>query len=225
MVTQRSADEAQHPAPTCRWGDIQGVGEGRTGMLDSDLLTSPLEQVLLDLGAQGSTGCLYVTDVSGEDAEVYLRDGLVYSVYVPGRRPLLGSRLMSSGSLAPETLAEALEIQRTELQGWRLGELLVYLGFVDREVVESFVSEQLVDMLMDLLRWPVANWKFRKNKKARQDVAPPQEVHSLLGELRRRQIHWDRMAASIGGAHTVPMLSAKGGGADDVVLGPGEWAM
>ena len=34
-------------------------------MLDSDLLTSPLEQVLLDLGAQGSTGCLYVTDSGG----------------------------------------------------------------------------------------------------------------------------------------------------------------
>ena len=194
-------------------------------MLDSDLLTSPLEQVLLDLGAQGSTGCLYVTDVNGEDAEVYLRDGLVYSVFVPGRRPLLGSRLMSSGSLAPETLAEALEIQRTELQGWRLGELLVYLGFVDREVVESFVSEQLVDMLMDLLRWPVAQWKFRKNKKARQDVAPPQEVHNLLGELRKRHVHWERMAAAVGGPDSVPMLSGKGGAADDVVLGPGEWAM
>ncbi len=194
-------------------------------MLDSDLLTSPLEQVLLDLGAQGSTGCLYVTDAGGEDAEVYLRDGLVYSVFVPGRRPLLGSRLMSSGSLAPETLAEALEIQRTELQGWRLGELLVYLGFVDREVVESFVSEQLVDMLMDLLRWPVANWKFRKNKKARQDVAPPQEVHTLLGELRRRQVQWEILSHSVGGADSVPMLSSKGGGASDVVLGPGEWAM
>src|SRR5450631_4046712 len=161
-------------------------------MLDSDLLTSPLEQVLLDLGAQGSTGCLYVTDVSGEDAEVYLRDGLVYSVFVPGRRPLLGSRLMSSGSLAPETLAEALEIQRTELQGWRLGELLVYLGFVDREVVESFVSEQMVDMLLDLMRWSVSTWKFRKNKKARQDVAPPQTVAELFSQLQDRTEDWRR---------------------------------
>ena len=194
-------------------------------MLDSDLLTSPLEQVLLDLGAQGSTGCLYVTDVHGEEAEVYLRDGLVYSVFVPGRRPLLGSRLTSSGSLAPETLAEALEIQRTELQGWRLGELLVYLGFVDREVVESFVSEQMVDMLMDLLRWPVASWKFRKNKKARQDVAPPQEAHSLLGELRRRHVHWHQLSATVGGPDAVPMLSSHGGASSDVVLGPGQWAM
>src|SRR3954451_4158269 len=187
-------------------------------MLDSDLLTSPLEEVLLDLGAQESSGCLYVTDSGGEDAEVYLRDGLVYSVYVPGRRPMLGSRLTSSGALAPETLAEALEIQRSELQGWRLGELLVYLGFVGREVVEAFVSEQVVDMLMDLLGWEVATWKFRKNKKARQDVAPPQGVPDLLAELRRRRTHWDQMAGAIGGPDAVPMLSARGVVDDDVVL-------
>ena len=44
---------------------------------------------------------------------------------------MLGVRLMSRGALTPEALAEALEIQRTELQGWRLGELLVHLGYVE----------------------------------------------------------------------------------------------
>src|SRR3954462_5773770 len=92
-----------------------------TGMLDGDLLTSPVEQVLLDLGAQGATGCLYVTSRADEDAEVYLRDGLVYAVVVPARRPLVGPRLPPSGGLAPESLAEALEIQRSELLGLLLG--------------------------------------------------------------------------------------------------------
>src|SRR5205823_5146086 len=118
-----------------------------------------------------------------------------------------------------------LEIQRTELQGWRLGELLVYLGFVDRDVVEAFVSEQLVDMLTDLLRWDVASHKFRKNKKARQDVAPPQTVAELLTELQRRRARWEELSAELGGPDVVPMLSAQGGTADDVVLGPGEWAL
>ncbi len=194
-------------------------------MLDSDLLTSPLEQVLLDLGTQGSTGVLMVTDDGGEVAEVYLRDGLVYSVFVPGRRPLLGARLMSSGSLAPETLAEALEIQRTELQGWRLGELLVYLGFVERSVVEAFVSEQLVDMMLDLMRWSVSTWKFRKNKKARQDVAPPQTVAELFAKLSTRTQDWVRLRNVVGGPGSLPRLSSSGSTNDDVVLGPGEWAM
>src|SRR3954454_20711241 len=196
-----------------------------TGMLDGDLLTSPVEQVLLDLGAQGATGCLYVTSRAEEEAEVYLRDGLVYAVFVPGRRPLLGSRLTSSGELAPESLAEALEIQRSELQGWRLGELLVHLGYVDRGVVESFVSEQLADMLVDLLQWRADTWRFRKGKKTRQDVAPPQAVPELLQRLRERAVEWERLTREIGGPDAIPVLATGGATDSDVVLGPGEWAM
>ncbi len=138
-------------------------------MLDGDLLTNQVEQVLLDLGAQRATGCLTVLDAAAEEAEVYLKEGLVYSVDVPGRRPRLGAALVSMGALAPEARDEALEIQRRELQGWRLGELLIHLGFSDRSAVESVVSEQLVAMLSDLLGWDVDTWRFRKNKKARQD--------------------------------------------------------
>jgi len=78
---------------------------------------------------------------------------------------------------------------------------------------------------MDLMRWPVAQWKFKKNKKARQDVAPPQEVHNLLSELRRRQVRWDQMSATVGGPEHDPDAVREGRLGDDVVLGPGEWAM
>ena len=100
-----------------------------------------VDSVLLELASQRATGCLTLTEPEGEQSSVWFRDGLVYAVSVPGRRPLLGVRLMSSGALTPEALAEALEVQRTELQGWRLGELLVHLQFVERAVVESFVTE------------------------------------------------------------------------------------
>ena len=74
-----------------------------------------------------------------------------------------GSKLVSSGALAPEALADALEAQRTELQGWRLGELLVHLGYVEQSVVEAFVREQVDDAMWDLMRWHNGRWKFRKN--------------------------------------------------------------
>ena len=43
-------------------------------------------------------------DQEGDEAEVYLRDGQVYAVSVPGRRTMLGVRLMSSGALSPLAL-------------------------------------------------------------------------------------------------------------------------
>jgi hypothetical protein len=188
------------------------------------VLAQTIEPVLLDLAGQAATGCLVVRDQEGEEAEVFLREGDVYAVSVPGRRTMLGVRLMSRGALTPEALSEALEIQRTELQGWRLGELLVHLGYVDLEVVEEFVVEHLKDALADLMGWPVAAWKFRKNKKTRQDVAPPAPVIELLESLRFRAIHWDTILAATGGPDAVPTL-ASGAPSDEVALGPNEWAV
>src|SRR5436305_7354149 len=131
-----------------------------------------VEAVLSSLAEEQATGCLHVFDSDGEEALVYLKNGLVYAVSAPGRRPQLGARLISSGALAPDGLADALEAQRDELQGWRLGELLVHLGYVDREVVEAFVSETVHDAMTDLVKWRQGRWRFRKAERAREDVAP-----------------------------------------------------
>src|SRR3954454_5565016 len=188
------------------------------------LLTHTVEAVLQDLAVSGATGCLLVRDQEGDEAEVFLRDGEVYAVSVPGRRVMLGVRLMSRGALTPEALAEALEIQRTELQGWRLGELLVHLGYVELAVVEEFVVEHLKDALTDLLGWPVAAWKFRKNKKTRQDVAPPTPVAELLDDLAARATTWESIVTATGGPDVVPTLAAASP-SDDAALGPNEWAL
>ncbi len=184
-----------------------------------------VDSLLLELASQEATGCLTLTEPEGEQSSVWFRDGLIYAVSVPGRRPLLGVRLMSSGALTPEALAEALEVQRTELQGWRLGELLVHLSFVDRDVVESFVSEQLRDQVADLLEWDVVEKKFRNGKRTRQDVAPPIEVTDLLALARERDARWAEIVPFIGGADSVPVLSTATAAASDVVLGPYDWAM
>lgn len=193
-------------------------------MPEGALLTHTVESVLRDLADSSATGCLVVRDQEGDEAEVYLRDGQVYAVSVPGRRVMLGVRLMSRGALTPEALAEALEIQRTELQGWRLGELLVHLGYVELSVVEEFVVEHLKDALTDLLGWPVAAWKFRKNKKTRQDVAPPTPVATLLDDLAHRATTWESIVATTGGPRAVPTLAAASP-SDEVPLGPNEWAL
>src|SRR6476661_9582156 len=168
------------------------------------LLTHTVEAVLQDLAASGATGCLLVRDQEGDEAEVFLRDGEVYAVSVPGRRVMLGVRLMSRGALTPEALAEALEIQRTELQGWRLGELLVHLGYVERDTVEAFGADQMRDMLVDLGHWNVASTKFRNGKLTRQDVAPPTPVPDLLNQLHDRRVRWEEVVNATGGPEAVP---------------------
>ncbi|MGB2838639.1 MAG: DUF4388 domain-containing protein, partial [Actinomycetes bacterium] len=194
-------------------------------MSSTQVVSSAVEQVLVELSDAGATGCLTVTDPAGEQAEVFFKDGQVYSVFVPGRRAQLGARLIASGDLSPEALTSALDVQTNELQGWRLGELLVHLGYVERPVVESFVVEQLRDATAALLEWPVAAHKFRKSKKTRQDVAPPSTVRDLLAEVEMRRHKWSELIDSVGGQRGIPMLSARPDGASDVVLTSADWAL
>ena len=168
-------------------------------MLKGDLTATSIGQVLRELAAGDATGCLHVTDPAGQSAKIYLRAGRVYGVLAPGHRPQLGARLVSSGALAPEALADAMEAQRVELQGWRLGELLVHLGYVDQPVVQAFVEEQVRELLSDVLPWRTGTWKFRVNERTREDVAPPTPVEELLAEITSRQSHWAAMAQTLHG--------------------------
>src|SRR3954471_20483403 len=198
---------------------------GRSSVLKGDLTTTPLAPLLLSLAEEESTGCLHVSDAEGDEATIYFKTGLVYAVFVPGRRPQLGAKLVSSGALTPEALAEALDAQRTELQGWKLGELLVHLGFVDQPVVEAFVREQVHDAVWDLIRWTEGRWRFRKSEKTREDVAPPMTVQELLENLRERGVEWEAISDVVHGPTAVPVLSARGGGASETTLDADAWSM
>src|SRR3954463_10048641 len=187
---------------TSGWRRIRG----RSSVLKGDLTTTPLAPLLLSLAEEESTGCLHVSDAEGDEALIYFKAGLVYAITVPGLRPQLGAKLVSSGALAPEALADALEAQRTELQGWRWGELLVHLGYVAQPVVEAFVREQVHDALWDLIRWTEGRWRFRKNEKTREDVAPPTAVTDLLTNLRSRGMDWAAISAVVHGPSAVPVL-------------------
>ena len=193
-------------------------------MLKGELTTTPIEVALSSLADEQATGCLHVVDDAGSEALIYLKAGLVYAVSVPGQRPQLGARLISSNALVPENLAEALEAQRTELQGWRLGELLVHLGFVEQDVVEAFVQEQVRDGLTDLLAWTSGRWRFRKGEKTREDVAPPTPLNQLLDQVRVRKSAWDEIVDAVHGPNAVPMLAAHGGEAH-ITLDSDTWSL
>ncbi len=193
-------------------------------MLKGDLTSTSIEDVLTTLANEPATGCLHLVDDEGEEALVYFKAGLVYAVSVPGQRPQLGARLISSNVLVPENLAEALEAQRTELQGWRLGELLVHLGFVEQDIIEAFVQEQVRDGFTDLLGWSTGRWRFRKNEKTREDVAPPTPVEELIQQAHARQETWSEIVAAVHGPNAVPMLAARGGEAD-IALDPDTWSL
>lgn len=194
-------------------------------MLTGDLIADPLVPLLLDLAAESATGCLVITAPDGEPAEVFVSDGLIYAINVSGLRAQLGTKLVSSGALTPQALADALEAQRNDGQDWRLGELLVHLGYVEQPVVEAFVREQIQDALWDLVRWNEGDWQFRTDVNTRHDVAPPTPVIDLLTVLRQRGYEWQSIAAAVHGPNAVPALSSHGAAEPDTMLTNDAWSM
>ncbi len=177
-------------------------------MRKGDLGSTPLAMVLRSLADDRATGCLHVS--RGEDeALVHLSAGLVYAVSVPGRRTQLGARLVSSGALSPEALASALDAQREDMAGWRLGELLVHLGYVDQDVVDGFVREQLHDAMWDLLHWQEGSWKFRAGEQTQQDLVP-MTVEELLAAVQARTEGWTEIHSLVPGPNAVPVLAGQG---------------
>lgn len=194
-------------------------------MLKGDLAITPFRDVITDLAASQAIGCLHVEGPDSDEALVYFKTGSIYSTFLPGRRPRLGARLISSGALAPEALEEALEAQATELQGWRLGELLVHLGFVESEVVEAFGVEQVRDACFEMSRWGAGKWKFRKNEKTREDISASLDAPGLLDEILRREQEWQILVEVVRGTDSVPTLGAGGLASADLALNQDEWAL
>jgi len=190
-----------------------------------DLVATGMVEVLEQLATDAATGCLHVAGPNGTEALVYLRTGEVYAMTVPGRRPQLGARLVSAGALAPDSLYEAVQAQHTELQGWRLSELLVHLGYVDQDVVEAFVVEQLHDCCTDLLGWTSGSWRFRAGERTRDDVAPATSVADLLARVVERQLAWEQMAATVADAQAVPTLSTGAVPNPELTLEPESFAL
>jgi hypothetical protein len=141
----------------------------------------------------------------GDEGLVWFRDGQVYAVSVPGRRPLLGIRLVTAGAISPDQLNDALELQRNQMPTSRLGEVLVKLGLVNRRVIENFALEQQRDMLADLLGWQVDDQRFRNGAHTRTDIAPFTDVADLLNQARLRQQHWPAVVEDLGGVDAVPL--------------------
>ncbi|HVS67920.1 MAG TPA: DUF4388 domain-containing protein, partial [Mycobacteriales bacterium] len=194
-------------------------------MLKGDLSSTTLASVLIDLASDGATGSLTLAHPEGEEAQIFMRSGLVCGIHAPDRHADLGAKLVSSGILAPEALADAQEAQRTDLSSWNLGELLVHLGYVEQDVVQGFVTEQLHETLWDLMRWTEGSWRFRKNAKTREDVGPPLTVVDLLESLRERGYEWETIAEIVDSPTAVPVLSARGDGAPETTLDSDAWSM
>jgi hypothetical protein len=183
------------------------------------------ETILRDLGQSGASGVLEINHPAGEMSHVWVRVGRIYAMQVPGYRPALGIRLLSGGLVSPEQLSAAAAAQRDRFPGHLIGQVLVGMGYVDAQVIDAFVRDQVRDQVADLLDLEVISAEFHAGRHVRQDIIEPTDIEELLAVARENRDRRADVLNRVGGAHVTPVLGPPGTGPAQTPLGPYDWAL
>ena len=183
------------------------------------------ETILRDLGQSGASGVLEINHPAGEMSHVWVRVGRIYAMQVPGYRPALGIRLLSGGLVSPEQLSAAAAAQRDRFPGHLIGQVLVGMGYVDAQVIDAFVRDQVRDQVADLLDLEVVSAEFHEGRHVRQDIIEPTDIEQLLAVARENRDRRADVLNRVGGAHVTPVLGPPGTGPAQTPLGPYDWAL
>ena len=201
-------------------------------MLEGTLESFALPDVFQLLALTKKTGTLRLRR-SGGDGRVLLQDGQVVFAGSSSDRLALGRRLVGAGLLSTDGLRQALEQQRRAREageGTRIGRILVELGEIDEDTLETFVREQIQDAVFDLMRWPDGSFSFDEREDdslAQEPIQLAVSVENLIMEGSRRLEEWEQVRRKIPDLDAVvgmaPVVSE--GDTVDVNLQPDEWRL
>ena len=200
-------------------------GEEVAVLLKGDLTTTALASLLTELATESMSGCLHIIDSDGDEAPGLRqgRPGLLRLRTGPpalARRPsgLLRSprpRSPRRGPRGPAQRAPGLAARRAARPP-RLRRAARRRGVRRR-------AGPRLDERPDALAG--RDWRFRKNEKAREDVAPAMPVNELLAEVAWRHTQWNDIAETVHGPAAVPVLSSRAPASADIMLDADAWSL
>jgi len=159
--------------------------------LEGTLHDFALPDILQLISLQKKTGLL---TLRGPDDTVILGfdGGALVSAESQARRidTRLGTLLVKTRSLSPDSLAKALEIQGQTLQ--RLGFILLKNGFCDADQLRTGLDAQVRKIAYGLFRWTSGDYVFDQQDRIDYDreYVQPIQVESLLMEGARMVDEW-----------------------------------
>ena len=119
------------------------------------------------------------------------------------------------------------KIQKKEKADRRLGQILVDEGYLECEVLENFIQEQINDTLFDLFRWDEGELRFEADETCEdEDIGISVSVENIIMESARRLELWNRIRQKIPSLDTrFIMASAPGDKSMEIHLKPKEWML
>jgi CheY-like chemotaxis protein len=188
-----------------------------------DLDVFGISNLLQMLSSAESHGILTISKDSAKKVIQFLPGGIRLVSGVRRTNPL-GEILVRSGVLTPEGLTELLGEQRRT--GRRLGDMVVDLGILPRETLESALREQVAEEIYELFTWTDTAFEFVEtldDPPAEQQgplagVRLDANMMSLMIEAARRMDELERIRAVIPDERLIPQQIALPVSFDDLGL-------
>jgi hypothetical protein len=133
---------------------------------------------------------------NGVDGVVFFAGGQVTGASADGTRQPLARRLIGTGAIDDEALAQAVERAANEA-GTGVVKALLEARAVDADVVREAVGEQTLDAVFDLLRWTEGDFAFVVDEPNPDLVDVTVSVESVLAEAEARREGWEAVSQLI----------------------------
>jgi hypothetical protein len=197
--------------------------------LEGNLKDFSLADMFRLLVSGSKSGTLHVIGPDGEGI-VCFRAGQVFYASTSAAREPVGKRLTRMGVISERQLRQAqglMKIQKRDKANRKLGQILVDEGYLDSEVLESFIAEQVTDALFELLRWDEGELRFEADEDCSDvDLGISLPIDSAVIEAERRLETWARIRDKIPSMDTrFAMSSTPGQKPMEIHLKPREWML
>jgi hypothetical protein len=187
--------------------------------LEGTLDAFSLPDIFQLLSFTKKTGALHLRrgDLHGV---VYFAAGAVTGASADQGRQALGRRLVGAGHVGDDALAQAVERAAND-SGVGLAKALHEAGAVDESALNALVSEQAVDAVFDLLRWPEGDFGFVVDEANPDELGVSLPVDDVVTEARRRLDYWQTVSRTIPSPDSVLAIAADAPA--DLSINPDEW--
>ncbi|HVE76243.1 MAG TPA: DUF4388 domain-containing protein [Actinomycetota bacterium] len=192
--------------------------------VEGDLAQVGVPAVFRAVANEARTGCLTISRADAE-ARIYFHDGLAYHARMTGSGVKLGTRLISAGHLSEDNLRKALEVQKSEPEHRRLGEILIERGFVKQSQMEAIVRQQIEDTIFEILRWEGGSFRFDAGLQSDEDVGVLMNVENLVMGGARRFREWHQITRLVPTLEAIPKFREDEEDTIELALTPEEWAL
>ena len=175
---------------------------GMTG----NLKTMELAELLQWLSQSRKTGTL-VIDNGAVEKRLFFETGQVISAAASDPKEYLGHFLVSHGFIDEATLAKAMDMQK-ETQ-MLLGKILVTIGAITEEKLETMLRLKAEEGIYELFTWPEGDFEFLDDELPEYEMVPLSiDIPGILTEGTRRRDEWKAMRERIPSPLAVPVQVA-----------------